>query len=690
MVRKKNTGANPLMALERYIRIKADTTGADKAIKQTSKNFDSLALSAKKAQTEISKVGKTSKSTSRDIKAMDGSVKSSGKSYETTTTKTSKFNLSLVALAVSAGVVAVKLKETIDAYTLIERQIKRSETTQDGFNRRFEELLDLSNAVGADLQSTVSLYARLEFATRDLSLGQAKTLQITETLTKAFKSTGLSSSETASAVLQLSQAFASGRLQGDEFRSVSENAPIILQALSKELGVTVGQLKALSSEGKITSEVLANAVLNSAEGIDSEFIRITGNTKTMDEGLAVARNGFLKLVGAMNETTGASNLVSKSFVKAGESFSDWADLIKNNQDVIGQFFKGGLINVAIQSIDNDIVKLTDSTNEYVESLLRLGAIKDSGFFGGDDSFSLLRSEADNQSQLEGDYARFSEKPEQARTQEQTESDYAEFAAQKRIEIEEKQNRELLQLSQGFYSQQLDIATSGFEAYTGIEQDAHTQMLQMSQAFYDQELDQLFESFEEKNAVAEVGWQDYANIASSAIQSIGTISANSVQSDINAIEQSRDARLSLAKTEEERVQISLDAEKKINAYRKKAFEDKKKADIVSAGINTALAVTKALADTANPYYAAAIGALGAVQISAIESSRFGGSTSSASPSAVPNQTNSASDTNRVVTTENLALTQIANELSNFDNDEPLPASLTKRIIVALDNQSTLGG
>ena len=688
MVRKKNTGANPLMALERYIRIKVDTSDADKDIKKLSASLNAVDKNAKGAAKSINAMGKSAGSTTTKLKGLNTQADKTKKSYDGLNSTMGKFNLSITAAAVSAGIVVMQLARAADSYTLMERQIARSEKTQDGFNARFKELITLSNDVGADLQSTITLYARLEFATSNLNLGQAKTLQITETLTKAFKSTGLTSGETASAVLQLSQAFASGRLQGDEFRSVSENAPIILKALAKELNVTTGELKAMSSQGLITSEVLASAVLNSSQDINQEFNRITKNTKTLGEGWAVLSNGAVALTGAIDSLAGATNSLSGSMASLGERLTGISETLRDGEFSASYLYllSGALNSLGGAAGETAAIAIDNYTKSVLDAAEANRQLKESTpdeIFEGQDR-------PQQSDIIESDYARFSEKPEQTRTQEQTESDYAEFAAQKRIEIEGKQNRELLQLSQGFYSQQLDIATSGFEAYTGIEQDAHTQMLQMSQAFYGQELDQLFESFEEKNAVAEVGWQDYANIASSAIQSIGAISANSVQSDINAIEQSRDARLSLAKTEEERVQISLDAEKKINAYRKKAFEDKKKADIVSAGINTALAVTKALADTANPYYAAAIGALGAVQISAIESSRFGGSTSSASPSAVPNQTNSASDTNRVVTTENLALTQIANELSNFDNDEPLPASLTKRIIVALDNQSTLGG
>ena len=240
------------------------------------------------------------------------------------------FNVSLAAVAVSAALLTSRITKLTDEFALISRQIRRSEETQEGFNRRFDELFDLSNDVGQSLKDTVSLYARLEFATRDLNLTQGQTLQITETLTKAFKSTGLTAQESASATIQLSQAFASGRLQGDEFRSVAENAPVVLQALSKELNVNVGALKEMAAQGLITSDVLSTAVLNSAKEIDEEFNRVTKGTKTLDESLAVVNNGFLKLVGTIDDLTGASSRASSALVDLGETMSNLSDTISDS------------------------------------------------------------------------------------------------------------------------------------------------------------------------------------------------------------------------------------------------------------------------------------------------------------------------------------------------------------------------
>ena len=76
----------------------------------------------------------------------------------------------------------------------------------------------------------------------------------------AAKLAGASSIEATNAFRQLAQALGSGRLQGDEFRSISEQIPTLLKPVADELGTTVGKLKEFSSQGKITSEVVIRAL----------------------------------------------------------------------------------------------------------------------------------------------------------------------------------------------------------------------------------------------------------------------------------------------------------------------------------------------------------------------------------------------------------------------------------------------
>lgn len=92
-----------------------------------------------------------------------------------------------------------------------------------------------------------------------------------ELMAKSFKIGGASQQEQSAGMYQLTQALASGRLQGDEFRSIMENAPILAQAISKSLGVSIGTLREMSSEEKITSDVIKNAMFSASQEINSQF-----------------------------------------------------------------------------------------------------------------------------------------------------------------------------------------------------------------------------------------------------------------------------------------------------------------------------------------------------------------------------------------------------------------------------------
>lgn len=92
-----------------------------------------------------------------------------------------------------------------------------------------------------------------------------------EGIQKLFVIGGASKASQKSAMLQLTQGMASGQLQGDEFRSIAENAPIIENMIAKTMGVSRGELKKLASEGKVTSEVIKQSIMENMGEINSQF-----------------------------------------------------------------------------------------------------------------------------------------------------------------------------------------------------------------------------------------------------------------------------------------------------------------------------------------------------------------------------------------------------------------------------------
>jgi len=113
--------------------------------------------------------------------------------------------------------------------------------------------------------------ARLGILASDAFSSSGEIVAFVETLQKAFTIGGAGTQEQAAAMYQLSQAMAAGRLQGDEFRSIMENAPMLADAIARYLGVTKGELRDLSSEGALTADIIKSALFSAADDINAKF-----------------------------------------------------------------------------------------------------------------------------------------------------------------------------------------------------------------------------------------------------------------------------------------------------------------------------------------------------------------------------------------------------------------------------------
>lgn len=151
-----------------------------------------------------------------------------------------------------------------------------------------EEVFSIAKRTGAPINDVAEAAQRLAVGMGEMGASNAQITTVTETFIKLGRVGGASMADVNGALVQFSQGLSSGRLQGDEFRSISERLPLVMRALSKELNVTVGELKQLGTDGKITADVMANAMLNAAEDVDGQFSKLpltfeqaSNNFKTM-------------------------------------------------------------------------------------------------------------------------------------------------------------------------------------------------------------------------------------------------------------------------------------------------------------------------------------------------------------------------------------------------------------------------
>lgn len=175
--------------------------------------------------------------------------------------------------AVAGGFAVGNIVAFGDSIVGLQNKIRTLTGDQAMVTSMFNDITKIAGAARAPLQETGDLYFRIARAAKDLGITQQQTADITESLAKSMSMTGATAAETSGALLQLGQALQSGRFQGDELRSVLENMPIVSKAMADELGVTIGELRKLGSEGKITSDVFVRAMQKNKKAIDDAFAR---------------------------------------------------------------------------------------------------------------------------------------------------------------------------------------------------------------------------------------------------------------------------------------------------------------------------------------------------------------------------------------------------------------------------------
>ena len=199
--------------------------------------------------------------------------------------------------ALGAGRVVGEIIRLTDAFKSMQGSLGLVSSSTSVASDSFQQLLKMANNTGSSLESTVSLFTRLSNATRGAGYTTEQLLGVTDAINKAFVISGATMQEASNAAIQLSQGLASGTLRGEELNSVMEQGPRITRALAEYLGVTNGQIRQMASDGKITAEVVTNALLKSLSSLNGELERMP---RRFEQASTALKNNFLAAVGQID------------------------------------------------------------------------------------------------------------------------------------------------------------------------------------------------------------------------------------------------------------------------------------------------------------------------------------------------------------------------------------------------------
>ena len=221
------------------------------------------------------------------------------------------------ALAPLVGAVGTgRLLQYSDAWKGVENRLRLVTGSSQELAGVSQRLFDIAQDTRSSLESTVVLYQRLTFSTKGLGVEQSEVLKFTEQLNKQLLVGGLSSTEAATSVFQLTQAFNKGKLDGDEFRTILESAPPILEALQSSLKKTKGEILAMSAAGKLGPRELIDAINGMSDVTDERFSKLS---ITISQAFTLVDNAFTKFIGSSDDVNSASAAIAGGLKAVAEN-----------------------------------------------------------------------------------------------------------------------------------------------------------------------------------------------------------------------------------------------------------------------------------------------------------------------------------------------------------------------------------
>ena len=212
-----------------------------------------------------------------------------------------------------------KLQEIIqiaDAWNMMSARLKLATAGSREYTVAQKELFAIAQRIGVPIQETATLYGKLQQAVRMLGGEQQDALSLTESISQALRISGASATEAQSALLQFGQALASGVLRGEEFNSVVENSPRLAKALADGLNVPIGRLRKLAEEGRLTADVVVNALMSQKDKLAAEYAQLP---MTVSQAFTRLSNAFGQWISKLDESTGFTKKLAEALTWLSEN-----------------------------------------------------------------------------------------------------------------------------------------------------------------------------------------------------------------------------------------------------------------------------------------------------------------------------------------------------------------------------------
>lgn len=262
---------------------------------------------AARVKAELREVGETGQ---RSLDQIKGGAERASRSLDLLDVATRGLQLAGVAVAARA------LVQAGDALTQSLSRLHNATGSVERASQVYEALYRNALSTGVAVSESVDAFQRFSIAAREIGATSDQVVRLVTGLQRVAIVSGASTGEISSAMLQLAQALASGVLQGDELRSILEAMPLLAEGLARELGVSIGELRKLGSEGKLTAERVFPALLRATERLGAELDKAPLSLGRAFGQLTASTENFL---GQLDRAIGLSNALARALSAAARA-----------------------------------------------------------------------------------------------------------------------------------------------------------------------------------------------------------------------------------------------------------------------------------------------------------------------------------------------------------------------------------
>lgn len=227
------------------------------------------------------------------------------------------------AIILQAALTLVKVADTMD---LLRSRARLVTPVTESVGEAMQNIVDVSMKTRASLTDTTTLYNRLTPALSRYGIGTKDVMKVVEGFNSSLLISGATARETSSAILQFSQSMAAGKLAGDEFRSVTEAAPELLNAIAEGSGYARDKLKDMSRNGLLTTKFVAEALIVQLDNLKKKAGEIPVN---IGQALTALKTSVSYVISVVNNSTGATGKLAKSIFDVSMSVKEFGTALNN-------------------------------------------------------------------------------------------------------------------------------------------------------------------------------------------------------------------------------------------------------------------------------------------------------------------------------------------------------------------------